>query len=83
MKLIQTLLALSIAGLVLAGCNKNEEAPADGAAAPEAVTPAPEAAPAAPAPEAAPAEPGGWVPPADSAAPAAPAEEAAPAESAQ
>lgn len=72
--LIQTLLALSIAGVLFAGCQKQEDATAPEAAAPE------QSAPAEAAPEPAPAEPGGWVPPADSAAPAAPAEgEAAPA----
>ena len=84
MKLIHTLLALSIAGLLMAGCQKKDEsAPAD-MAAPEAAVPA-QSAPAEAAPEPAPTEPGGWVPPADSAAPAAPAEEApaAPAEEAK
>lgn len=66
--LIQTLLALSIAGVVLAGCQKQDDAPVD-APAPEAAAPE-QSAPAEAAPEPAPAEPGGWVPPADSAAPA-------------
>jgi hypothetical protein len=74
--LIQTLIALSIAGLLLGGCQKKEEAPADAPAA-DTAAPAGNATPAEPAPEPTPAEPGGWVPPADQAAPAAPADGAA------
>lgn len=79
--LIQTLIALSIAAMLLGGCQKSEEAPADAPAMDAAPATGEQGttAPAEPAPEAAPAEPGGWVPPAEEAAPAAPAEGAAPA----
>lgn len=69
--LIQTLIALSIAAMLLGGCQKNEEAPADAPAMDAAPamgdqdTTAAEPAPAEPG-----AEPGGWVPPAEEAAPA-------------
>jgi len=68
--LIQMLIALSLGATVLAGCSKEEAAPAEAAPAADAA-----AAPAA-APEPVKEEPGGWVPPPADAAPAAPAEAA-------
>lgn len=79
--LIPTLIAILMAGAILGGCHKKEEAATEGTPPPISEAPAPaapeksNAAPAAAAPEPAPAEPGGWVPPAESAAPAAPADQ--------